>query len=138
MRRNEFLMATANPIDSQITGVEGRAYLLREAARGLQMDTNKIVPDQNTFEQQKIQAAAQVLAQQMVQQMLQQMQQPQGMPPQSALPSPQEQLPDGAPAGGQMANTAQPIQMADGGSVPEPMTNQVVRSLIMNGSIEED
>jgi hypothetical protein len=42
MRRNEFLMATANPIDSQITGVEGRAYLLREAARGLQMDTSKI------------------------------------------------------------------------------------------------
>ncbi len=133
MRRNEFLMATANPIDSQITGVEGRAYLLREAARGLQMDTNKIVPDQNTFEQQKIQAAAQVMAQQMVQQMLQQMQQPQA--PQGALPAPQEQLPDGAPAGGQMANTVQPMRMADGGSVPEPMTNQVVRSLIMNGSI---
>lgn len=137
MRRNEFLMATANPIDSQITGIEGRAYLLREAARGLQMDTTKIVPDQNTFEEQKIQAAAQVMAQQMVQQMLQQMQQQQGMPPPggSALPAPQEQMVDGSPAGGQMANTMQPQQMADGGSVPEPMADQVLRALVMNGSI---
>jgi hypothetical protein len=133
MRRNEFLMATANPIDSQITGVEGRAYLLREAARGLQMDTTKIVPDQNTFEQQKIQAAAQVMAQEMIQQMMSQMQQQQGMPP--ALGAPQEQLPGGAPAGGQMANTMQPMQMADGGQVPEPMADQVLRSLVMNGSI---
>ncbi len=133
MRRNEFLMATANPIDSQITGVEGRAYLLREAARGLQMDTSKIVPDQNTFEQQKIQAAAQVMAQEMIQQMMSQMQQQQGMLP--ALGAPQEQLPDGAPAGGQMANTMQPMQMADGGQVPEPMADQVLRSLVMNGSI---
>ncbi len=137
MRRNEFLMATANPIDSQITGIEGRAYLLREAARGLQMDTTKIVPDQNTFEEQKIQAAAQVMAQQMIQQMMQQMQQQQGMPPPGgpALPAPQEQMVDGSPAGGQMANTVMPQQMADGGSVPEPMADQVLRALVMNGSI---
>ena len=44
-RRNEFLATTTNPIDSQIMGMSGRAYLLRELGRGLQMDINKIVPD---------------------------------------------------------------------------------------------
>jgi len=44
IRRNEFLAATANPVDLQIIGAEGRAYLLRENAKALQMDTDKIVP----------------------------------------------------------------------------------------------
>ena len=133
MRRNEFLMATANPIDAQIVGPEGRAYILREAARGLQMDTNKIVPDQNTFEEQRIQAAAQAMAQQMLQQMMQQMQQQQApMAGAPQLPAPQEQMVDGSPAGGQMANAVQP--MADGGEVV-PMSERVLRNLMANGSI---
>lgn len=132
MRRNEFLTATANPIDSQIVGLEGRAYLLREVARGLQMDTNKIVPDQNTFEQQNIQAKAQQMAMQMVQQFMQQAQQqmaPQGAP---QPPAPQQALPGGEPAGGQQANTVQ--AMADGGEV-ETMAAKVARQLAMNGAI---
>lgn len=44
MRRNEFLAATANPVDMQIVGVEGRAALLREAAKGLDVDTDAVVP----------------------------------------------------------------------------------------------
>jgi hypothetical protein len=44
VRRNEFLAATANPIDMEIVGVEGRASVLREVARGLDMNTDKIVP----------------------------------------------------------------------------------------------
>lgn len=44
LRRNEFLQITANPIDSQIVGIEGRAAILREIAKGLGMDVNKIVP----------------------------------------------------------------------------------------------
>lgn len=44
LRRNEFLTATANPMDSQIVGLEGRAEILREVAKGLQMDINKVVP----------------------------------------------------------------------------------------------
>lgn len=44
VRRNEFLARTANPIDMQIMGPEGRAYLLRESARTLDLDTDKIVP----------------------------------------------------------------------------------------------
>lgn len=44
LRRNEFLQITANPIDSQIVGLKGRASVLREIAKGLGMDVNKIVP----------------------------------------------------------------------------------------------
>lgn len=112
MRRNEFLMATANPIDSQIVGPQGRAYLLREAARGLQMDTNKIVPDQASMDEQRIQMLAQGMAQQMVQQMAQQLQQQPATPPTDPM------------AGGQAANTMQPVAMADGGQVAEENEQQ--------------
>lgn len=44
VRRNEFLAATANPLDMQIIGVEGRAAILRETAKGLDMNVDKIVP----------------------------------------------------------------------------------------------
>lgn len=43
-RRNEFLALTANPLDSQIMGPQGRAALLREAAKGLDIDPAQIVP----------------------------------------------------------------------------------------------
>lgn len=48
LRRNEFLMATANPLDSQIVGQEGRREILREVAKGLEMDVNKVVPPMAT------------------------------------------------------------------------------------------
>lgn len=44
MRRNEFLQITANPVDSEIVGTEGRATVLREVAKTLGLDVNKIVP----------------------------------------------------------------------------------------------
>jgi hypothetical protein len=44
MRRNEFLQQTANPIDMQIIGMAGRAALLREQVKTLDMDVDKIVP----------------------------------------------------------------------------------------------
>jgi hypothetical protein len=117
MRRNEFLVATANPIDSNIVGPEGRAYLLRELARGLQMDTEKIVPNQDTMRQQTVQAQAQMLAEQMLQQLASQQQ----------APAPQGTLPDGSPAGGQVANTVQPMPMADGGQATK--AEQVLENL---------
>lgn len=124
MRRNEFLVATANPIDSQIVGPEGRAYLLRELARGLQMDTEKIVPNQDSMRQQTLQQQAQALAQQMIQEMLAQQQQA----------APQAMAPDGGPAGGQAANVMQPIAMADGG-MADTRVNQVLRNLASQGAI---
>jgi hypothetical protein len=43
LRRNEFLQATANPIDMQVTGLDGRAYLLKEQAKSLELDTDRII-----------------------------------------------------------------------------------------------
>ncbi len=43
-RRNEFMAATANPIDMQIIGMQGRAALLREAVKTLDMDPDNVVP----------------------------------------------------------------------------------------------
>lgn len=64
-RRNEFLAATANPVDLQIIGLEGRAYLLREMAQGLQMDTDKIVPSPEMLKFKAGEMAAQQAMQQM-------------------------------------------------------------------------
>jgi hypothetical protein len=44
VRRNEFLQQTMNPVDLQITGIEGRAEVLRETAKGLDMNVDKVVP----------------------------------------------------------------------------------------------
>ena len=66
VRRNEFLAATNNPVDLQIIGVEGRAYLLRELAKGLNMDTDKLVPtvDAMRFKKEQIEAAMAAMQQQ--------------------------------------------------------------------------
>lgn len=45
MARREFMAATLNPVDAQIIGPAGRAHMLREAARGIFPDIDKIVPD---------------------------------------------------------------------------------------------
>jgi hypothetical protein len=81
IRRNEFLQATANPIDSQIVGQAGRAEILREVAKGLEMDTSRIVPSREELEARS------------------QMQAPMGAPGQGQPPAPGagEQLQNGAP-----------------------------------------
>jgi len=52
LRRNEFLLATNNPVDNQITGLDGRAEVLREVAKGLQMDVNRIIPQRGALQNQ--------------------------------------------------------------------------------------
>ncbi len=42
LRRNEFLQITANPIDQEIMGTDGRASLLREIGDDLGLDSNPI------------------------------------------------------------------------------------------------
>jgi len=61
VRRNEFLAATANPFDLQIMGTEGRAALLRERARDLDMDPTDIIPSPEKLKlaQRAMQAAQQ-------------------------------------------------------------------------------
>jgi hypothetical protein len=83
VRRNEFLAATANPYDMSILGVEGRAAVLHEVAKTLDMDPAKVVPSP-----QKIALKQKMLA-------MQQAAMPQGQP---GGPSAQgQELMNGAP-----------------------------------------
>ena len=41
-RRMEFLQMTANPVDAQIIGMEGRRYLLEETAQSMHLDLTRI------------------------------------------------------------------------------------------------
>lgn len=90
VRRIEFLNATANPIDFQIMGPEGRASVLREVSKSLQMPEEEIVPSRTKLEMK------------MKQGQMAQMLEGTGKPstqlpgPGTATPS----LPDGQPAGG--------------------------------------
>lgn len=93
IRRIEFLNATANPIDLEIIGKEGRASILREIAKGLQMSVEDVVPsrEKEGYTGRITARAAMAAAQQ-------QAQQPQGGAPQGS---------DGSPKGGMEANTVQ-------------------------------
>jgi hypothetical protein len=64
VRRNEFLQFTANPIDMQIMGMEGRAAVLRESAKTLDMNTDDIVPSLSILRQRIAMANMQQAAQQ--------------------------------------------------------------------------
>lgn len=62
-RRNEFMQLTANPVDLQIIGPAGRAELLRQAASGLNIDVDKIVPKpEEILAAQKAQVEAEAAA----------------------------------------------------------------------------
>lgn len=81
VRRIEFLNATANPIDAEILGKDGRAAILREVAKGLQMPTDDIIPSR-----EKTAFAGRIAASQQQAQ------------------SAQATQPDGSPKGGQDGN----------------------------------
>ena len=90
VRRIEFLNATANEIDMSIMGRDGRAAILREVAKGLQMPVDELIPsrDKLAYQTRVAAAAEQAQAQQAAQQ-----------PTGAAL------QPDGAPKGGMESNT---------------------------------
>ena len=90
VRRVEFLNATANPIDAEIIGPTGRAAILREVAKGLQMPVDDIVPSREKMSYEQKQAAQAMAAQAM-----------QGGQPGAPTPT----FPGGEPMGGQQANT---------------------------------
>lgn len=50
VRRVEFLQATANDIDMEIIGKNGRASIIREVAKGLSMPVDNIVPSNEQLE----------------------------------------------------------------------------------------
>lgn len=105
VRRVEFLQATANPIDSQIVGVKGRAAILREVSKGLAMPVDDIVPTDEDLE--VIEA----------QQRMQAMMQPQ---PQEVVvrngDKPEATGPGGANSGGKGSNTVSNSQTGGGGA----------------------
>lgn len=90
VRRIEFLNATANPIDFQVMGPEGRAAVLREVAKQLQMPEAEIVPSKTKL--------------QMIMQQGQMAQVAEGTgKPSIIMPGSTPTLPDGQPAGGASA-----------------------------------
>ena len=105
MRQLEFLQLTANPIDQQIVGLEGRANVIRSVAGNLGLDHEKVVPDDETLRAQQM-AAAQAQAA---------MQQQGGQPGMNEGPNGNQPKPKGDRAGpeaareqieGQMSNNA--------------------------------
>lgn len=78
VRLNEFLMATGNPIDMQIIGLDGRAELLRQAVKRLDINTDRVVPSVTTIKQRAAEAQMQQMA--MAQAQQQQSAQPQSQP----------------------------------------------------------
>lgn len=90
VRRNEFLVATANPFDMQIMGLEGRAEVLRATAKTLELNTDKVVPSAIVLKQR---AAAMAMAQQGAQPG----QEGEGGDPNQPKKGSQERLQDGRP-----------------------------------------
>lgn len=76
--QQQFLAQTANPIDMQIIGLEGRRELLREAAKGLDIPVDRVIPSDEMLELRQMEMAMQ-----------QQMQQPN--PQNSEQPQSEEQ-----------------------------------------------
>jgi hypothetical protein len=97
-RRNEFLAATANPVDLQIVGLEGRAYLLRELASGLNMNTDKLVPSPEELKFRAQKAEVQQMQQQMMQMGGGDGMQPPSMLPNNPTPGVQPSSPEAMPA----------------------------------------
>jgi hypothetical protein len=107
VRRNEFLTLVLNsPVAQQIVGMDGAAELLREQARNLSGNVNRIVPDRptltamQTLQQQNAQLQEQLA---MIANELQGGGAPggQGM---TQGPAPKNMLPDGSQVGGREGN----------------------------------
>jgi hypothetical protein len=86
VRRIEFLTATANQIDMEIMGKDGRAAVLREVAKGLQMPVDEVIPSKEKKNFESRTQARLAISQ-----------------AKSAPPTPTQ--PDGSPKGGMEGNT---------------------------------
>lgn len=91
IRRLEFLNATANQIDMEIVGRDGRAAILREVAKGLQMPVDDIIPSREKEGYMTRMAAKMELEARQAEQ--------------ASSQKPVPTQPDGTPKGGQDANT---------------------------------
>jgi len=74
IRRKEFLAETLNPVDQQIMGIQGRAYILGENIKSLEMDPHRALPNLDAIE--KMAPGAQMMGMQ-----------PPGAPPPAETPA---------------------------------------------------
>ena len=107
IRRNEFLQLVLNsPVAQQVVGMDGTAELLRESARNLSGNVDRVVPDRPTMstisQQQQIIASLQ----QQLQMLAGAMEQPGAAP--AAAPRSRNILPDGSQVGGRESNFTSP------------------------------
>ncbi len=91
--RLNFLQASMNPVDLEIVGIEGRAAVLREVAKGMNLNTDDVVPSISGMRLKKIQA---VMAQQ-------------AMAAQGGAPGQQQPAPPSGPQSGQVLTNGQSI-----------------------------
>lgn len=90
--RREFMAQTLNPVDMQIIGVDGRAHMLREHAKTIFPDVDKVVPDPDKIKAM-VAMQQQAAAEQQAMQQADPSQGPQpGMPQQGALPQTAQQI----------------------------------------------
>jgi hypothetical protein len=111
IRRNEFLQLVLNsPVAQKIVGMDGAAELLRDAAKNLNGNVDRIVPDRQQIS--TIQQQQQVIAQlqQQLQMMVGEMQATGQAPGQGtpAKPPSRNILPDGSQVGGRESNMMSP------------------------------
>ena len=111
IRRNEFLALVLNsPVAQQIVGMDGAAELLREQAKNLSGNVDRIVPDRKQIS--TIQQQQQIIAQLQEQLAMIAGQMQQGGAPggqgMTSSPAPKNMLPDGSQVGGREGNTMSP------------------------------
>ena len=107
VRRNEFLQLVLNsPVAQQIVGMNGTAELLRDSAKNLSGNVDRIVPDrqQLTVVEQQQQTIAQL--QEQLAQIMGEIQNAGG--PQQPQMQPKNMLPDGSQVGGREGNMMSP------------------------------
>lgn len=116
VRRNEFLQLVLNsPIAQQITGVEGTAALMREGAKALDMDVDKIVPNAGALKRKIMEQNAQAQQAQMAAQANGQVEPPPqpggpGQPPSGPAAAPPTTFPKKPTLGaGPMRPNGQPL-----------------------------
>jgi hypothetical protein len=108
VRRNEFLQVVLNsPVAQQIVGMDGTAELLRDQAKNLSGNVDRIVPSRqqlSVVEQQQQQIA------QLQEQLAAIMGEMQGAPAGGMTqgPAPKNMLPDGSQVGGRESNMMSP------------------------------
>jgi hypothetical protein len=107
IRRNEFLTLVLNsPVAQQIVGMDGAAELLREQARNLSGNVNRIVPDRPTLTAMQTLQQQNAQLQEQLAMIMGEMQG--GAPGMTQGQAPKNMLPDGSQVGGREGNMMSP------------------------------